>query len=61
MIVKRPPWAKNDPTFNTVTPNITGIDKKNENSAATKRDAPRRIAPKIVAPDREVPGTNDKT
>ena len=39
-----------------LTPNITGIARKNENSAATVLDVPNKIAPKIVAPDRDVPG-----
>ena len=34
---------------------------KNENSAATKRDAPKISAPKIVDPERDVPGTIDST
>lgn len=39
---------------------MVGIAKKNENSVATYLDAPIKIAPKIVAPDRDVPGTIDK-
>src|SRR5690554_6245785 len=44
--------------FNALAPNITGIDKKNEYSVATKREAPKIIPPTIVAPDLEVPGIN---
>ena len=33
-----------------------GIARKKENSAAMKREAPIRVAPKIVAPERDVPG-----
>lgn len=61
MPVNEPPSLKNEPILRKVTPNITGIDKKNENSAATNRDAPKIIAPKIVAPERDVPGTIDST
>ena len=35
---------------------IVGIARKNENSAATERDAPNSMAPMMVAADREVPG-----
>ena len=35
---------------------IVGIAKKKENSAATNLEAPKTIAPIIVAPDLEVPG-----
>ena len=52
------PLAKNLKIFKKLAPNITGIPKKNENSVATKREAPIKIAPKMVAPEREVPGIN---
>ena len=42
--------------FNALAPNITGIARKNVNSAATPRDTPSAKAPTIVAPDRDVPG-----
>ena len=32
--------------FNTLAPNITGIERKNEYSAAILRDVPSRIAPR---------------
>lgn len=48
-------------SFNKLAPNMIGIDIKNENSAATKREVPNKIAPKIVAPEREVPGTKERT
>ena len=35
---------------------IVGIDRKNENSAADRLDAPSASAPTIVAPDRDTPG-----
>src|SRR5699024_2292160 len=47
-------------SFSKLAPNITGIDMKNENSAATDLEVPIRIAPIIVEPDLEVPGTKDK-
>ena len=40
---------------------MTGMDKKKEYSAATKREVPRIIAPIIVAPEREVPGIRAST
>lgn len=46
-------------SFKALAPNIIGIDKKNEYSAAIFLDVPRMMAPKIVAPERDVPGTND--
>ena len=43
-------------SFNKLAPNITGIAKKNVNSAATVLETPMSKAPTIVAPEREVPG-----
>lgn len=48
-------------SFNALAPNITGMDKKNENSAAINLDVPKIIAPIIVAPDLEVPGIKANT
>ena len=45
-------------SFNRLAPNITGIARKNVNSAATLLDTPMSSAPTIVAPEREVPGKN---
>ena len=42
--------------FSRLAPSITGIARKNVNSAATVLDTPISSAPKIVAPDRDVPG-----
>ena len=47
---------KNFTIFKKLAPNITGIPRKNENSAAAGREQPISIAPRIVAPEREVPG-----
>ena len=44
-------------TFRRLAPNITGIARKKVNSAATVLDIPIIIAPRIVAPEREVPGS----
>ena len=45
-------------SFNKLAPNITGIAKKNVNSAAISLDTPMIRAPTIVAPDLDVPGIN---
>ena len=42
--------------FNKLAPSITGIAKKNVNSAATVLETPSKSAPTIVAPERDVPG-----
>ncbi len=42
--------------FKKLAPNITGMAKKNENSAATVRLKPNHMAPQMVAPLRDVPG-----
>jgi hypothetical protein len=39
-------------------PAIAGMERKKENSAATVRLQPRSIAPKMVVPLRDVPGTS---
>lgn len=43
-------------SFKRLAPNITGIARKKVNSAATVLDTPIKSAPKMVAPEREVPG-----
>ena len=62
--------AKNSPklnakpnltSFKSEAPNITGIARKNVNSAETYLDAPKIIPPRIVAPERDVPGTSANT
>ena len=64
--IKMKNWKKlnakpNFLSFNKLAPNITGIDIKNENSAAKLLESPRISAPIIVAPDLEVPGIKLKT
>ena len=56
--------VKLNPAFKSLralAPIIVGIAKKNENSAAIKREEPIKVAPIIVEPDLEVPGINAKT
>lgn len=53
LLVNVPP---NLTSFKRLAPSITGIAKKNVNSAATVRDTPISSAPTIVAPERDVPG-----
>ena len=47
--------------FKRLAPNITGIARKNVNSAAATLDTPINNAPIIVAPEREVPGIMEST
>ena len=43
-------------TFKRLAPNMTGIARKNVNSAATVLETPINNAPTMVAPERLVPG-----
>ena len=47
--------------FNADAPAITGIAKKNENSAAAVLETPTVEAPRIVEPERDVPGISEST
>ena len=58
IVVKERPNFK---IFTKLAPNITGIARKNVNSAATYRDVPSKSAPTIVAPERDVPGISEST
>ena len=40
-------------------PSMTGTARKNENSAAAGRETERIDAPRIVEPERDVPGTSE--
>ena len=51
-----PPKAAYFTIFNPDAPAMTGIARKNENSAASTRGTPIRVAPRIVEPERDVPG-----
>ena len=42
-------------------PAMVGMPMKKQNSAAVVRSRPKRRAPMMVAPEREVPGTRDST
>ena len=54
-------WKPNLTNFKKLAPNITGIARKNVNSAATPLAVPIKSAPTIVAPEREVPGISANT
>ena len=58
--VKVLPSKKNLSTYIPLSPTIAGTDKQNENSAASVRESPKSMAPKMVEPLLEVPGTNAK-
>ena len=47
--------------FNAEAPAITGIAKKKENSAAAVLETPTVEAPRIVEPERDVPGISEST
>ena len=47
--------------FKSVAPAITGIARKKENSAAAVLETPINDAPRIVEPEREVPGIKEST
>ncbi len=55
--------VKAKPTFQSrrkLAPSITGMARKKENSEATFREQPRMDAPRMVEPEREVPGTRER-
>ena len=58
---KVPPPTKYFTRRSSDAPNMTGIARKNVNSAATGRAQPRARPPMIVEPEREVPGTSEST
>ena len=64
--ITRPPpvrlWPCNKyfTSFKKLAPNMVGMARTKENSAATGRAQQSKIPPKIVAPEREVPGMRDK-
>ena len=43
-------------SFSTPQPNMTGIARKNVNSAAAVREQPHSMPPMMVEPERDVPG-----
>ena len=48
-------------TLRSDAPSMTGIARKKENSADAVRDTPVSIPPRIVEPEREVPGISEST
>ena len=48
-------------SFSRLAPNITGIARKKVNSAATHQELPTTKPPKILQPERDVPGITDNT
>lgn len=59
--VKTNPFKNALINFNAEAPNIIGILIKNEKFAANGLDVPTIVAPRIVEPERDVPGTSDST
>ena len=64
--IKTERWGKAKPLLSTyfaifkpLAPIMTGIARKNENSAATALDVPINTAPRIVEPDLDVPGMSE--
>ena len=58
--VRLKPSSKKSRVSRAEAPSITGIARKNENSAAAVLDTPTVEAPRIVEPEREVPGTTER-
>ena len=58
---ERPSIKKAFAHFKRDAPSITGIAKKKENSAAAVLDTLTKEAPRMVEPERDVPGISDKT
>ena len=59
--VNTKPSKKALTNFSAEAPNIIGILIKNEKLAANGLDVPTIVAPKMVEPERDVPGTSDNT
>ena len=54
---KAAPLRKNYKSLMALAPSMVGMAIKKLNSAAAGRLAPTRMPPRMVEPDREVPGT----
>lgn len=54
--VAETPESRNFTSFSTLAPSIVGMARKKENSAPAALPTPRMIAPRMVEPEREVPG-----
>ena len=55
------PLSANLAILSKLAPNMTGMARKNVNSAATARVQPSSRPPMIVDPERDVPGTSERT
>ena len=55
-LIAKPSSATYFTHFNSPQPNITGIARKNVNSAAAVLEQPHSMPPMMVDPDRDVPG-----
>ena len=55
------PARKNFTRRSALAPNMTGMARKNVNSATAVREQPRMRPPMMVEPEREVPGTMEST
>ena len=60
-VVAVKPSRINLSTLSADAPSITGIARKKENSAAAVRDTPVSIPPRMVEPERDVPGMSEST
>ena len=56
-----PPLTKYLTSLSALAPNMTGIARKNVNLDATERVQPSNRPPMMVEPERDVPGTSDRT
>ena len=56
MLVAVAPESRNFTSFSALAPTMVGIARKKENSAPAERPTPRMMAPRMVEPERDVPG-----
>ena len=49
-------YSKNPSPLIRLAPAIAGLPRKNENSAAASREIPMHLEPRMVEPERDVPG-----
>ena len=59
--VAETPESRNFINFRALAPSMVGMARKKENSAPALRLTPKRIAPRMVEPEREVPGSGSGT
>ena len=60
-VVSETPEAANFAARSAGAPNITGIAMKKENSDEARRETPSADAPRMVEPERDVPGMSEST